>query len=283
MIRDRFPMRRVVRDVQGVQLVLPWSHRLPDYAALTPEYGQNLVALARGLGESGPVSVLDIGANVGDSALQILHAVDGSVLCVEADKAYLEFLHQNVDDDSRVQVVEALLSASEGGLTKAVRSGGTTRFVAGTGSDGMPSVSADDLRREFPEFDGLRLIKSDTDGYDVDLVPAAARAWASAKPVLFFEYDPYLTRIAGFEAGDVWERLEELGYRDVAVWDHSGTALGRTTTTEAAGLAASMLDENPRRPRSRTYWDVALAHSDDAAGVAALARLVPAALVAPAL
>ena len=95
------PLRKVVRDVQGVRMVLPWSHRLPDYATHNPNYGQNLVEVARLLAETRPLTVMDIGANVGDSALQILHAADGKVLCVEGDTAYLEFLHLNVDNDER--------------------------------------------------------------------------------------------------------------------------------------------------------------------------------------
>ena len=73
--RRAFPHRRVRRTVQGVSLTLPWSHRLPDHAARFPKYGQNLVALARAIAcvrDAAPErwALLDIGANVGDSALQ---------------------------------------------------------------------------------------------------------------------------------------------------------------------------------------------------------------------
>src|SRR4051794_4587238 len=102
-IRDAWPDRAVVRDVQGVRMTLPWSHRLPDYARVMPAYGQNLVRLAEllGAGEA-PLTVLDVGANVGDSTLQILSATEATVLCVEADGYFLDYLHRNVDSDSRV-------------------------------------------------------------------------------------------------------------------------------------------------------------------------------------
>src|SRR5580765_7432966 len=213
-VRDRFPDRHVVREVQGVRLVLPWSHRLPDYATAGSSYGQNLVELARLLGAGPrPLTVMDVGANVGDSVLQILNATDASVLCVEGDRAYLEYLHLNVDADPRVSVVEALLSVEDhSGVTKAVRTGGTTRFVAGDSIDAMPSISPTRLRGEYPDFDDLRLVKSDTDGYDVELVPAVARAWSDSRPVLFFEYDPYLIRLAGLDPLAIWPQLEQLGY-----------------------------------------------------------------------
>ncbi|KRC53900.1 MULTISPECIES: FkbM family methyltransferase [unclassified Nocardioides] len=277
LIRDQFPFRPVVREVQGVTLVLPWSHRLPDYALWGPAYGQNLVELARLLAESSPLTVLDIGANVGDSTVQILNAADGKVLCIEADPAYLEFLHRNVDRDDRVAVVEALLSVDDAQAARtAVRTGGTTRFAEGGDADAMPMVSPAKLRADHPDFDQLRLVKSDTDGYDVELVPAVAEAWADTKPVLFFEYDPYLTRIAGHDPLSVWSRLEALGYRDVAVWDNGATPIGRTTTADAGAHGAAVLDAPAnQRTRGRAYWDVAVVHVDDEDGRAAIEKLVP--------
>ncbi|HWU21279.1 MAG TPA: FkbM family methyltransferase [Nocardioides sp.] len=275
-IRDRFPRRAVVREVQGVRMVLPWSHRLPDYAGNGSIYGQNLVQLARLLAESSELTVLDVGANVGDSALQILDAADGRVLCVEADKFYLDFLHRNVDSDPRITVVESLLAIDEAAQrTTAVRSGGTTRFVEASGDDvdAMPSITPSRLRETQPGFADLRLVKSDTDGYDVALIPVIAEAWADSRPVLFFEYDPYLIRIAGYDPLEVWPRLAGLGYHRAAVWHNSGTPVGLMTGEEIAARAGELDDFNPRRPGRRAYWDVAIVHDDDVAGLAVLDRL----------
>jgi FkbM family methyltransferase len=279
-VRDRFPNRKVVREVQGVSMVLPWPHRLPDYAGDGP-YGQNLVQLAAALsaqaGPASPVTVLDVGANVGDSALQILHATDAQILCVEADPYFLEYLHLNVDEDPRVAVVEALLTPNpETGATTAVRTGGTTRFAEGEVGDALPTITPEALRERFPSFSDLRLIKSDTDGYDVELVPAIAEAWGGAHPVLFFEYDHRLSRIAGNDPLAVWPRLAKLGYREVAVWGNGGDALGRTTVDDIAERTAPL--EERVGIRAQTYWDVAVVHQDDAAGLAAVEQLVPAAL-----
>lgn len=273
-VRDRFPNRKVVREVQGVRMVLPWPHRLPDYAGGT-EYGQNLVNLARLLADvSAPVKMLDVGANVGDSTLQILEATDARVLCVEADPYYLEYLHLNVGDRPGVEIVEALLTAGERtDATTAVRTGGTTRFTEGGSGDALASVTVADLRAQHPDFADLRLVKSDTDGYDVVLVPALAQTWSDTRPVLFFEYDHVLSRVAGNDPLALWPRLAELGYRDVAVWDNGGGSLGRTTVDAVAASTGPL--EQKVGARWHAYWDVAVVHGEDADGLKALDQLVP--------
>ncbi|WP_310962196.1 FkbM family methyltransferase [Nocardioides terrisoli] len=278
MVRDRFPHRKVTREVHGVRMVLPWSHRLPDYSGPGSVYGQNLVELAAALGGGeAPLTVLDVGANVGDSALQVLHAVDARILCVEGDPDYLEFLHLNTDADPRVSIVEALLATDDrGGSLSAVRGGGTTRFEASAGGDGFTTVTVDRLRAEHPDFQRLRLAKSDTDGYDVALVPLIAEAWREQPPVLFFEYDHQLSRLAGHDPLAVWDKLATLGYLDVAVWDGGGRALGRTTIDAAPAQAGSL--EGRGGGRARKYWDVAVAHADDAQGREVLRQLVPGSL-----
>ena len=158
-----------------------------------------------------------------------------------------------------------------------MRTGGTTRFVSGDADDAMPSVTPAALRAEFPDFADLRLVKSDTDGYDVSLVPAVAEEWADAHPVLFFEYDPYLIRLAGLDPLAVWPRLQELGYADIAVWDNGGTPVGRMTHRDNRSRGLPVLDDIPGdRPAARSYWDVALVHADDDLGRAALDQLIPA-------
>lgn len=281
-IRDRFPHRKVERQVLGVTMVLPWSHRLPDYTRGDSPYGRNLIELAAALAEPGarPVTLLDVGANVGDSALSVLGAVDARVLAVEGDPEYLEYLRLNCGSDDRVTIVEALLSTEDGsGQVTAVRAGGTTRFQADAGGQSHPTVTAEQLRENNPDFDELRLVKSDTDGYDVALVPRIAEVWQDAHPVLFFEYDHALSRIAGNDPLAVWPALAALGYSVVAVWDNGGVPMGRTTV-DAVGDLAKVLDR-PLGGRRQHYWDVAVVHTSDETALAAIEKLVPQDLTDP--
>ena len=236
------------------------------FARARPTYGQNLVALAQGLQRAGggPLPVLDIGANVGDSASQIMAGTDARVLCVEADPYWAGYLRRNVGGDARATIVEVLLTAGEGGGAGArpVRRGGTTRFVEQAGAGDLPALSVAQLRDLHPAFDRCRLVKSDTDGFDTTLVPAMAEVWKDRPPVLFFEFDPGLARLAGDrDPNQLWEQLSVLGYRRLAIWDNAGDPLGQLDTPDAAAAAARL----EPRPVDLGYhfWDVAAWHRDD--------------------
>ena len=69
----RLPDKPVRRTIRGVEMLLPRRHGLPIYARPGQLYAQNLVDMARLLADKeGQLCLLDIGANVGDSALFVL-------------------------------------------------------------------------------------------------------------------------------------------------------------------------------------------------------------------
>jgi FkbM family methyltransferase len=273
--------RSVQRTVQGVELTLPRSHMLPVYARIKPSYGQNLVKLATDLAarlpvDQQPLRVVDIGANVGDSALQINAATGAHVLCIEGDPYWAEYLHRNVDGNVAITVEEVLLLPEESELAASspVRDHGTTRFIQDSGGPAaLPSATASDLRARNQDFDRVRLIKSDTDGFDPALVPAAAQAWADCGPVLFFEFDPELARKVGYDPNDMWGVLADLGYSRLAIWDNAGEPLGQLDIGAAAETAAT-LEPKPVN-LGYHFWDVAACRADDMEGRDVLERLVP--------
>ncbi len=271
--------RTVRRNVQGVDLQMPWSHVLPDYARARPSYGQNLVELAAALAGEGTqdFQLVDIGANIGDSALQVLNRVNGRALCIEGDEYWARYLRMNVEGNPNVHIEQVMLAPDGMDATglRTHRRFGSTAFVSdGDSDEKVPWVSADDLRERNPGFADARLIKSDTDGYDPVLVPALASAWSQSGPVLFFEFDPLAAREnAGCDATRLWSELADLGYSRFAVWDNTGDPLGQLDVTEVPDAAAAALDP-PQPELGYTFWDVAACRKNDADGAAAFDELV---------
>ena len=148
------------------------------------------------------------------------------MLCVEGDPYWTRFLRLNAGSDPRVSIEEVLLLAQDSGGAglRPMRHLGTTTFLESDGGDSTaPELSVDQLRSRHPDFGEVRLIKSDTDGFDAALVPAAAREWESSRPVLFFEFDPLLTRQAGNDDPQrLWGDLAACGYEHLAILGQHG-------------------------------------------------------------
>ena len=92
-----------------------------------------------------------------------------------------------------------------GGL---VGGGGTSRFAVASGGT-TPAVRLDDLVAERDRFSAPALLKSDTDGFE-DQVLRGATSVLSHGPVLFLEYDPRLLRAAGSDGLEIAEKREQV-------------------------------------------------------------------------
>lgn len=260
------PDRPVHRDVRGIDMLLPRRHVLP-YMATSSAYAQNLIDLAELLrAAEGDLVVLDVGANVGDSALLIRDRVDCRIVCVEGDPEWLTYLRHNVGAVDGVEV-EAALLADESRFVSIVHGDvGTSRVEPAHESAGVRTLPVTDLLDRHPDLARVRLVKSDTDGWDVKLAPAFARTFTGSRPIIFIEYDPRPTMLATPELAPsgVFEQLAALGYTQAVVWTNGGHVLGSCSTSELT--ARSTVLETGRDSIGYQFWDVAVAHEDDPVG-----------------
>lgn len=273
----RLPDRPVHRRVRGIDMLLPRRHALPHFTRGGSPYAVNLVELARLIAEAEDgLCLLDIGANVGDSALLVLDKTHADVVCVEPDPQWIDYLEHNVGALPHVAVEPSVLVGPEdaGASMELVHeSVGTSHVQRSTDGSGLPSLTTDELLTKYPQLADVRLVKSDTDGYDVQLVPALARTFLPSKPVLFFEFDPRPTAVATpeLEPNDIWDVLVDLGYEHALVWDNGGRLIGPAATAELR--AKSSVLDLPEKERGYGFWDVAVAHRDDSVGRKVLDQL----------
>lgn len=199
--------------VGATELELPLSHELPFYQHDHPHYDRQLGVIAAELG--GPV--VDVGANVGDSAAAIRAASDVPILCVEGDPTFFALLERNAQAIGSIELEQAFVEGPErGGVERGV---GTARVVAG--AEPLTSKPLAQILDEHPAFARPALIKLDTDGMDVPILLANLPLLARLRPVLFFEYDP-----AVGAAPAIFEELREAGYATADWYEHTGEHVG---------------------------------------------------------
>jgi len=205
----RFGDPTVRYRVGAVELELPLSHELPFYQHDHPSYDRQLGPIAAELG--GPV--VDIGANVGDSAAAIRAMSEVPILCVEGDPAFLMLLDRNARAIGGVEIERALVEAPARGRVES--RAGTSRVVAG--DEPLVSKPLAQILDEHPAFARPALIKLDTDGMDVPILFASLPLLERLRPVLFFEYDPHL----GADS-EIFERLGGVGYATADWYENTG-------------------------------------------------------------
>jgi FkbM family methyltransferase len=195
--------------VGNAGLLLPLSHELPFYRHDHPEYDRAIGRIAAAA--EGPI--VDIGANVGDTAAEMRAHTDAPILCVEGDDRFFTILSRNAPQLEPVELEHAFVEAPAEGRVEHVR--GTARVAAGGGELRVKPLAQ--ILDEHPCFRQPALVKIDTDGYDVPIVLANLDWLARTKPILFFEYDPHLGATP-----EVFERLRDAGYRTMDVYENTG-------------------------------------------------------------
>lgn len=252
---DHDPVVR--RRIGTTELWLPLSHRLPDYLDRHRGYGTNLPRLVAHLErEQGRVRPLvDVGANIGDTVALVRDRSHAPVLCVEADDRFAALLDRNLPALGDVTLVRTFLGRRPQTVSGTLRAGqGTGRLVPG--AHRIVVRTLDDVVAEHPRFADAGVVKVDVDGMDFEVLGGAHCLLASARPVLFVEYDPTLVEA---QRGDARAGLEELraqGYGPFVAYDNVGE-MALSGSLDDSGLVDDLHDYVAAK-RSATFWDLAI-------------------------
>jgi FkbM family methyltransferase len=213
-------------ELDGSLLLLPLSHNLPNYRKMHRDYSSNLGRIAREIEKFHPdATAIDVGANIGDSAAIIRHQCKMPILCIEGDIDFLKILQANIPKlGPDIYVHGGFVAAESGPINAAVlTSGGTARLENRAPTDSKVSAqSLRDILQGFPLFQRPRLLKIDTDGYDVAILMGALSMLRETTPVLFFEYDPHFLSMNGESGLLALDCLKEIGYTKALVYDNLG-------------------------------------------------------------
>ena len=185
----------VTYRIGQIALELPLSHPLPYYRRRFPQYSSNIGRIGVAVQHKYPdLSLIDIGANVGDTVAIVRQDAHYPILCVEGSTAYLPLLRRNVDHLGDVEVEAAFVGGTSGQSRRACGWTTAPRIWRSAATWGELLRSLDEVLQRHPRFDSAKLVKSDTDGMDCQILAGAVDYLARVRPALFFEYDPDLTR-----------------------------------------------------------------------------------------
>jgi FkbM family methyltransferase len=264
-LRRRFGLGQTIL-LGGVEIALPAEHLLPRYMSKHARYDRFIPHLVRHL-KNGDL-IVDVGANCGDTYAAMCAARPGAkFICLEPDPGFFAFLAANAARVAQAHAAQkpTLLPhmVGEPGAKKSLSGGGGTR-ISLDAADGVSTKSLDDILRDADQGKP-RLIKSDVDGYDHDVLRSGLRTISAHRPLLFFECQ--CDRQGQLDAyREILVTLEGLGYASWTVFDNYGGVLlhdvGRAHVEQLLAYVWSQRGE----AGTRTIWylDVLAGSADDA-------------------
>ena len=103
----------------------------------------------------------------------------------------------------------------------------------------------------------IRLIKTDTDGFDYDVLNSSISTIKKNKPLIFFEYQ-FENKYKIYSYLKTFKQLEKIGYCDWVIFDNYGTIILRTNQLKIIKQLTNYinLQNNLRGTRTIYYFDI---------------------------
>lgn len=276
---DQHRAKETIIRYSNFSIRLPGDHKLPAYQARFSRYDRFLPHLAKSL-DAGDV-VVDVGANCGDTLAGMVDSNPGlRFLCIEPDDVFFAYLSRNradilaVTPNASISLVKALVGKA---VTRAVMEGvaGTKHAIPVTRDHTAVSEEAiletrlldDIVEREIPR-QRVRLLKSDVDGYDWDVLDSAEHVLERDHPLLYFECQcEDETQRDRFE--ETLEKLIEQGYEHLWFFDNFGEVVLRTNAFDVAVQLIDYVWRQNMGAATRTiyYYDVLACTPGDERGI----------------
>jgi hypothetical protein len=208
----RFHDPAIRYEIGQFELRLPLSSNLPFIVHKHPYYATNIARIAgRVRKKYQQLTLIDVGAFVGDSVAFLRRKSQFPVLCIEGNQRFFCQLEKNMSRFADVDCVNAYLNIRD------PRGKSPERNLPGK------NVSLVDILRQYPRYSQSKMLKVDTDGYDGLILRGASEYLSRVKPILFFEYDPDLLGRHGEDGDSLWAMLRLSGYKMALFYENIGT------------------------------------------------------------
>ena len=175
-------------------------------------------------------AICEVGSNIGASLLQILAMKPRArVLACEPSERFRPFLERNLElaGFKHVEILPTLLGSQAGSMwlyNNASSASVVSADYDGHEPRGKQLTEMTTLDEVFRNRDPVDFIKTDTDGFDLEVLRGAEQTLRCDQPVLHFEFDVDLLS----SPLDDLRWLQGLGYRRLICLEPEGALIGMT-------------------------------------------------------
>ncbi len=253
----------IAYNLEGVDIFLPLRHDLPIVRKYFPYYDSNIGRIAKYLAKKYTnFQAIDIGANVGDTAIIIKSQLEIPILCIEADDLYFKLLKKNTVGLKNFEYEQSFVGESGTNNFQLISYKGSARLTQITDSKNLIEFkSLTEITGKHSQFNNVKFLKIDTDGFDCKIIRSNLDYLKLNKPVIFFEYDPYFLNLMGDDGLSVFSSLNEIGYEKLIIYDNTGVFKMLLNILDQKTLEE--LHQYYSGRQSEMYMDICAFHRDD--------------------
>lgn len=256
--------RKVV--VWGRELIMPGNNTLIKTYREFMDFNAHLNRIACCVAEQYPtMTVVDVGANVGDTIAIIKSVKDLFVIGIEGDEITFSYLKRNVKQFSNVVILNTYLSDESKKVQVLLENQGTntTLIPMESGGSEVAFKTLDEILLS-DEFGSqcIKLIKIDAEGFDTIILRGAYRTIEQHKPVLFFEYNRDLMKKIQEDGLSAVLSLKKYGYNKIGVFDYLGRLL-LVTTYQNPEIFTYLHNYGIGEHNLFGYYDICIFHQED--------------------
>ena len=192
-----FKIRTKNIKIGKYELVISKDHLLPSFLNKFPHYSKNIGRLSKATKEKyKDLRIIDVGSNIGDTVAIIRNEIDAKIICFEGNKEYYELLKINTRGINDIDLYDIYLGDDDKEIiVGSISNFGTSFLNEKITSKNRRKVNInklDSFLKNHIDYKGSKILKIDTDGFDLKIIKGATNFINSTKPIIFFELDKEL-------------------------------------------------------------------------------------------
>jgi FkbM family methyltransferase len=231
------------------------------------DYGTQLSKLTQMLSRRYPdLQVIDIGANQGDSVALIKSGADVPVISVEGDDSLFEQFIDNTAQFSNVSLIRSFLSEDKGEINCEYANVGhnLTLLPAQKSKNSVLTsfTSVDALYATLAVNDKCKLLKIDTEGFDLKILRGSSLFLEAVKPVVLFEMNRENLFYTEKDPFSIYHWLLDRSYHLILFYESDGRFMFSSNLGNTDFLK-QIYDYVDGRNAKIRYLDIVVFHKDD--------------------
>jgi FkbM family methyltransferase len=240
----------------------PLTNLFKHYPYYSSELGRLVAAMQR---KYPGLTLIDVGANVGDTVAIARSAADISIVCIEGDNFCFSLLKQNIKQFGNVSAYNLFLGDKTETISVTLEKQGCNTTIIPSQQEHslkLELTSLDEFLENHSNYSNYKILKIDTEGFDTKVIRGGLNYIKTIKPVLHFEYNrDNMTKI-GEDGISTLFFLEQLGYNKTLFYEATGRFV-LSTSLRNKNIILQLHNYADGYNSSIYYFDICVFHEQD--------------------